>query len=124
VAGGILIPRVRTEREIAALRVSQHAKRLVMAAWCAGSRSGLERARRWSHQFGYGGHTLTKSRDYSVTFTALRTARAAWRAGRPSISWTSTITRGTLVYAGRGYTGPDAASLVGMALAMSARGSP
>ncbi len=124
VAGGVLIPRLRSEREIAALNVPQHAKRLVSAAWQAGRTKGLERAARWAHQFGYGGHTLTKSRDYSVTFTALRATRAAWQAGRSMGSWTSTITRGRLVYAGRGYTRPDAASLMELAPGMSARGSP
>ena len=72
---------VRSRGEIIALRIPIHAKQLVLAAWRAGSADGLERARRWAHQFGYGGHTLTKSREYSVTLTALRTARAAWRAG-------------------------------------------
>jgi Replication initiator protein, pSAM2 len=124
VAGGVLIPRLRHESEVLAVRAPQHAKRLVVAAWRAGRMRGLARACRWAHQFGYGGHTLTKSRDYSVTFTALRVARAAWRAGRPSDSWTSTITRGRLAYAGRGYSRPDAASLGGTALAISARGSP
>ena len=113
VAGGVLIPRVRSEREVAALQAPQHAKHLVAAAWRVRRVPGLERACRWSHQFGYGGHTLTKSRDYSVTFTALRAARAAWRAGRPSNRWTFTITRGTLVYAGRGYVSRRAAWLAG-----------
>lgn len=124
VAGGTLIPRVRTRREIASLRLPEHAKRLVDAAWRAGRASGLDGARRWAHQFGYGGHTLTKSRDYSVTFTVLRATRAAWKAGRPSISWTSAITRGTLAYAGRGYTHQDSAWLAGMQRSSNARGSP
>jgi hypothetical protein len=124
VAGGTLIPRVRTRRDVAALRLPQHAKRLVAAAWSAGCAPGLEGARRWAHQFGYGGHTLTKSRDYSVTFTVLRATRAAWRAGRPAISWTSAITRGTLAYAGRGYTHEDSAWLVRVAGGSNARGSP
>jgi len=33
----------------------------------------------WSHQLGYGGHWLTKSRRWSTTFTALRQARADWQ---------------------------------------------
>lgn len=112
-AGGFLIPRVRSRREVLALRAPWHAKQLVLAAWRAGRSQGLERARRWAHQFGYGGHTLTKSRDYSVTFTTLRAARAAWRAGRPVTSWTSAVVRGTLVYSGRGYLTPVAAWLAG-----------
>jgi hypothetical protein len=110
-AGGVLIPRVRSMREVRALRLPRHAKQLVVAAWRAGRVPGLERARRWAHQFGYGGHTVTKSRDYSVTFTALRAARAAWRARRTVSAWTSAVVRGTLVYTGRGYLTPAAAWL-------------
>jgi hypothetical protein len=124
VADGALIPRVRRRREINLLQLPCHAKRLVDAAWHAGERTELEGARRWAHQFGYGGHTLTKSRDYSVTFTMLRATRAAWNAGRPTSSWTSAITRGTLVYAGRGYTKRDSAVLALVAAGASARGSP
>lgn len=124
VAGGELIPRVRRRREIDLLQLPAHARRLVEAAWHVGDRTELEGARRWAHQFGYGGHTLTKSRDYSVTFTVLRATRAAWNAGTPMISWTSAITRGTLVYAGRGYTKRDSAVLALVAAGASARGSP
>ena len=35
--------------------------------------------RAWAHMLGYGGHFLTKSRRYSVTFGQLRTARADHR---------------------------------------------
>ena len=34
------------------------------------------------HQFGYGGHYLTKSRRYSTTFTRLRHARREWHLHR------------------------------------------
>jgi len=37
---------------------------------------------RWAHQLGYGGHWLTKSRAWSTTFTALRTARRTWQQAR------------------------------------------
>jgi hypothetical protein len=102
-ADGLLLPRVRSVRELAALDAPEHARRLVEAAWRVGGVKGLEGARRWAHQFGYGGHTLTKSRDYSVTFGGLREARAAWRAGRPLDRPDSLITRGRLTYAGRAH---------------------
>jgi hypothetical protein len=35
--------------------------------------------RRWAHMLGFGGHFLTKARRYSVTLTALRQARIAYR---------------------------------------------
>ena len=38
-----------------------------------------QRLRRWAHMLGYGGHYLTKSRRYSVTFGQLRAARTQHR---------------------------------------------
>ena len=102
-AGGLLLPRMRSARDVEMLDAPQHAKRLVEAAWRVGAAEGIEGARRWAHQFGYGGHTLTKSRDYSVTFAALRQARAAWREGRAADRSAAVITRGRLAYAGRGH---------------------
>jgi hypothetical protein len=100
-ADGLLLPRLRTARDVVSLQAPPHAKRLVEAAWLVGGEKGLRGARRWAHQFGYGGHTLTKSHDYSVTFAALRGARAAWRAGRPLDASVDVVTRGRLAYAGR-----------------------
>jgi hypothetical protein len=37
------------------------------------------RACKWAHMLGYGGHFLTKSRRYSVTFSQLRQARTEHR---------------------------------------------
>jgi hypothetical protein len=109
VAGGRLIPRVRSAAEIQDLQIAEHAQRLVEAAWRLGAFRGLAGARRWAHQFGYGGHVLTKSRGYSITFGALREARVAWRAGRAPTA--AIITRGRLAYAGRGYRDPSVARL-------------
>jgi hypothetical protein len=100
VADGILM-RVRGPRELAQVDAPIHAKRLAEAAWKVGNVQGLEGARRWAHQFGYGGHTLTKSRDYSVTFGALREARVAWCSGHANDIGSPVIRRGTLAYAGR-----------------------
>jgi hypothetical protein len=101
-ADGLLLPRLRTARDVVDLQAPPHAKRLVEAAWLVGGEQGLRGARRWAHQFGFGGHTLTKSHGYSVTFAALRGARAAWRSGRPADDSADVITRGRLAYAGRG----------------------
>lgn len=100
-ADGLLLPRLRTASDVVNVRAPPHAKRLVEAAWLVGGEKGLRGARRWAHQFGYGGHTLTKSHDYSVTFAALRGARAAWQSGRPSDASGDVISRGRLEYAGR-----------------------
>jgi hypothetical protein len=100
-ADGLLLPRLRTARDVVNLQAPAHAKRLVEADWLVGGEKGLRGARRWAHQFGFGGHTLTKSHDYSVTFAALRGARAAWRSGRTAEPAGDVITRGRLAYAGR-----------------------
>jgi len=64
------------------LPVSEHVRRLVLVAWRLALRDSQLRTDRWAHQFGYGGHFLTKSRRYSTTFTALRAARAQWAASQ------------------------------------------
>jgi hypothetical protein len=49
-----------------------------------GGRSELAsmKLRTWTHQLGYRGHVLTKSRRYSTTFKALGAVRVAWRVAR------------------------------------------
>jgi hypothetical protein len=63
-----------------------HAERLISACWNIGHAQGrmcgkatYNSLRRWAHMLGFGGHFLTKARRYSVTFTALRQARVAYR---------------------------------------------
>ena len=66
-----------------------HAGRLVRTCWILGYRPDHEdptdwkptygRLRRWAHMLGFGGHFATKSRRYSTTRTALKTARRQWR---------------------------------------------
>jgi hypothetical protein len=63
---------------IAVLPVTEHTRTLIRTCWKLGRLpqhrdAGLHR---WAHQLGYRGHTATKSRNYSTTYTALRTARA------------------------------------------------
>jgi hypothetical protein len=111
-AGGALIPRVRSYSHIAGLEIPEHARRLVSSAWRLGAIEGLEGARRWAHQFGYGGHTVTKSLEYSVTFGALREARSAWRDGQPTSLPIEKL--GRLTFAGRGYTGAGEALLAAL----------
>jgi hypothetical protein len=66
------------------LSVSDHERRLVKTAWRLGGRSELAtlKLRTWTHQLGYRGHVLTKSRRYSTTFKALGAVRVAWRVAR------------------------------------------
>jgi hypothetical protein len=62
-----------------------YTERLIHACWNLGQRQTLteeepwSRLRRWAHMLGFGGHFLTKSRRYSVTFTLLREQRVIYR---------------------------------------------
>jgi hypothetical protein len=56
-----------------------HPERLVHAAWTLGGTKQWAGLRRWAHMLGFGGHFLSKSRRYSVTFRILRDARVIWR---------------------------------------------
>ncbi len=56
-----------------------HTERLVEACWQLGRPGEWRRLRRWAHMLGFGGHFLTKSRAYSITFALLRGQRVAFR---------------------------------------------
>ncbi|SEQ71910.1 hypothetical protein SAMN04487983_1007176 [Streptomyces sp. yr375] len=78
---GTLDRPIRFLAELAQARISDHARRLIRTAWTLGARKDLEhlRLRAWAHMLGFRGHFSTKSRRYSTTLGALRTARADWR---------------------------------------------
>jgi hypothetical protein len=72
---------VRSELDIAHLKVSEHHRRIIKTCWELG---GLEpyaelNLRRWAHMLGFRGHFLTKSRRYSTTFKVIRGDRRAYR---------------------------------------------
>jgi hypothetical protein len=56
-----------------------HTERLVEACWALGRPREWWRFRKWAHMLGFGGHFLTKSRRYSITFAVLRGGRVAFR---------------------------------------------
>jgi len=56
-----------------------HAERLVHACWRLGTHLDYTSLQRWAHMLGFGGHFLTKARNYSITFTALRAGRICYR---------------------------------------------
>jgi hypothetical protein len=56
-----------------------HTERLVEACWILGRPRAWRGLRRWAHMLGFGGHFLTKSRRYSVTFALLRNQRVVFR---------------------------------------------
>jgi hypothetical protein len=83
-AHGLPSVRIRREADIARLRCPAHYRAMITAAWQLGDTWHDGRFRAWAHMLGYGGHFLTKSRRYSVTFGQLRAARADHRrATRP-----------------------------------------
>jgi hypothetical protein len=56
-----------------------HPERLLHACWTLGRHPDWLSLRRWAHMLGFGGHFLTKSRAYSITFRYLRDERVIWR---------------------------------------------
>jgi len=81
IAGLVLPNRLRSEGQIDVTPgLSDHARRLMHTAWELGGLKQYEhlKLRTWAHQVGFRGHILTKSRRYSTTYTALRSARSAF----------------------------------------------
>ena len=73
---------LRSAADIDALGCSRHYRQMITTAWqLGGGRHFPARTRlcKWAHMLGYGGHFLTKSRRYSVTFGQLRRARLEHR---------------------------------------------
>jgi Replication initiator protein, pSAM2 len=129
---GLPAYRLQHQSDIEPLRCPAHHKQMITTAWQLGSRraTGDPRFRAWAHMLGYGGHFLTKSQRYSVTFGQLRKARTDHRReqrhpggerdpwGRP-IDETVVLFVSTWTYAGTGYTAATAD--VQLALASAAR---
>ena len=117
-APGIPDRPIRSALDITSLRCSRHHKQMITTAWeLGGGQLGPTRSRlcKRAHMLGYGGHFLTKSRRYSVTFSTLRAARTGHRRaqrhpdgerdpwGRP-LDDTLVLILKTWNYAGTGYT--------------------
>ena len=107
-----------TRLDIDHLRCSRHHKQMIATAWnLGGGQLAPARTRlcRWAHMLGHGGHFLTKSRRYSVSFGQLRRVRTEHRKaqrhpdgerdpwGRP-LDETVVLILKTWTYSGRGYT--------------------
>ena len=65
-----------------------HHGRLITACLTIGGHphQDFQALRHWAHMLGYRGHFATKSRRYSTTMRALRTARRNWHLGCPAFS--------------------------------------
>ncbi len=134
-APGLPDTRIRHAADITALRCPSHYKQMITTAWELGSKNatGDPRLRLWAHMLGYGGHFLSKSRRYSVTFGQLRRARAEYRRlqrypdgerdpwGRP-LDTTLVLIHSQWTYAGTGYTRRTPAAQMALAAADQARG--
>ena len=134
---GLPDTRIRNAAAIGALHCSAHHKKMIDTAWQLGSAqaTGDGRLRLWAHTLGYGGHFLTKSRRYSVTFGQLRRARAEHRRlerygdddgvrdpwGRP-LDDTIVLVVNDWTYAGRGYAARTPGAQLALASADRARG--
>ncbi|MER6128315.1 replication initiator [Streptomyces sp. NPDC001795] len=110
-ATGTLDRPIRFLAELAQARITDHARRMIRTAWTLGARPELAdlRLRAWAHMLGFRGHFSTKSRRYSTTLGALRTARADWRraqAAPPTVpqDGETTLVVAHWVFAGTGLT--------------------
>jgi hypothetical protein len=129
---GLPDARIRHLAEIEALRCPAHHQRMVRTAWQIGGTRHDARFRRHAHMLGWGGHPLTKSRRYSVTFGHLRGERIQHRRaqrhpggerdpwGRP-LDDTVVLILKTFTYAGTGYSTATPAAELAAASAARAR---
>jgi len=101
--------RFRLRRQIENLVDDPHYRRLALTTWDLAERPAFEplHLRDHAHAFGFTGQLITKSREYSTTFAALRGARATYMAERRVVD----PVEGTFRYEGRGYDDPRAAEL-------------
>jgi hypothetical protein len=78
---GALAGRITADNAHAYATTSSHQGRLITACLKLGAHphEDFQALRRWAHMLGYRGHFATKSRRYSTTMRALRTARRDWR---------------------------------------------
>ncbi|MEO3972877.1 replication initiator [Streptomyces sp. CAU 1734] len=110
-ATGALDRPLKFAAELAQLDISDHARRLIRTAWTLGACKDLEhlRLRAWAHMLGFRGHFSTKSRTYSTTLGALRTARADWRRAQTPTEHPTGTTHvlAHWVFAGTGLTATE-----------------
>ena len=84
------------------------------------------RLRRWAHMLGFGGHFLTKSRRYSITFAMLRDQRVAFRRSQTkgpeqaeSVTEPTTLVVNFLQFVGAGWQTPADAMLANTSATMA-----
>jgi hypothetical protein len=104
-----LARRFRSRRQIVSLVDDPHLRRLALTAWDLGGEAKYEsmRLREHAHTFGFTGQLITKSRGFSTTFEALRSARTDFMAGERD----GDPVEGTFHFEGRGYDDPRGTKL-------------
>ena len=108
---GVLPAKITPANAAAYANSGSHQGRLILACLKLGSHphDDFKALRRWAHMLGYRGHFATKSRRYSTTMRALRTARRDWKRRQhphphPQRQGdTTVITLTNLHWAGRGW---------------------
>ena len=102
---------------ITAARVSDHVRTLMLTCWRLGGLPELEslRLRSWAHTLGYRGHILTKSRNYSTTYAALRADRADHQGAHVAADDVDTAVDAAWRYVGSGHTAGATLIAVGIA---------
>ncbi|WP_411158450.1 replication initiator [Streptomyces sp. CBMA291] len=67
-------------RPLPRLAVARHVRQMIRSCWELGKLPEFADLKlwKWAHMRGFRGHFSTRSRAYSTTLSALRTARAAW----------------------------------------------
>jgi hypothetical protein len=99
----------KSRRQIRQLIDDPHLRTMALTSWDLALEpqwSNLHLARH-AHAFGFTGQLLTKSREFSTTFAALREARSRFKA----VEGERTVIEGTSRYEGRGYDHPRAAEV-------------
>jgi len=119
---------LRGPAAINALRCTAHYKQLITTCWDLARHPDAAplALNRWTHMLGYGGHFLTKSRAYSVTFGQLRNARTDYQRTQrhpegEKDPWGRDLDHRTvLIEATWAYTGTGHATTAERALALAA----
>ncbi|RSS70289.1 replication initiator protein RepSA [Streptomyces sp. WAC06614] len=108
---GTLDRRIGNREALVLLDVPDHAARLITACLDLDRLYPDRRLAAWAHMLGFRGHFSTKSRQYSTTLTALRQARADYRAaqerqarGLADTDPDSVLVLASWQYAGHGHT--------------------
>ena len=104
-----------------------HPERLIEACWMLGRPREWRRLRRWAHMLGFGGHFLTKSRRYSITFALLRNQRIVFRRNQTAgpehdaadTGEPTTLVVNFLQFVGAGWQTPADAMLANTSAAMA-----